>query len=195
MLRCWSWAVLVGQVGAVGSRGHRSSRSPSRVVRSAYYVYAYRSTVPLCRCTVRPRNCCSAFAFSYRNSRQPCFSLLAVVVVDHHDPNSPNCGHERSTTRVCVSLSSRPPVAAAAAVVAVACCAARAPRQMTRRAPKQLFHRPPFRRRPCRPSLCQYKRPTSKQHSFIRSRVFACTTSRCISYDCYTWHSTMRFVR
>jgi len=50
-------------------------------------------------------------------------SLLAVVVVDYYDPN---CGPERSTTRVCVShsrfvssrlVSSRPPVAAAAVVV------------------------------------------------------------------------------
>lgn len=103
------------------------------------------------------------------------------------------CGHERSTTRRTYApvSHSRPPVAAAAVVVlvaaavvlfvAVACRVARAPRQMARRALKQLFHHPPFspsRRSPrarASPAL-QYDRDTtgrgrSDVRSFARPRI------------------------
>lgn len=80
---------------------------------------------------------------------------------------------------------SRPSVAAAAVVVlVVACRIARAPRQMAPRAPKQLFHRPPFRCREIRPSPLTlfYDRPTPRANvrSFIIQRdessvLFCCT--------------------
>lgn len=114
---------------------------------------------------------------------------VSAVAVDHCDPY---CGHERSTTRIRLTLvrSSRPPpsaavvvVVAAAAVVlfvAVACRVARAPRQMARCALKQLFHHPPSSplRRPFRAhiffALLQYDPAglsTTFVHSFIRGIV------------------------
>jgi len=145
MLRCWSWAVLVGQVGAVGSRGRRSSRNPSRAVRSAYYVYVCRSTALLCRCTVRPRNCCWAFAFSYRNNQQPCYRFnrrRRPLRTRTADTNDPYMSHYRPL----VAAAAVVVVVAAAVVlfVALACHVARALHQMARRALKQLFHHPPF---------------------------------------------------
>lgn len=115
---------------------------------------------------------------------------VSAVAVDHCDPY---CGHERSTTRIRLTLvrSSRPPpsaavvVVAAAAVVlfvAVACCVARAPRQMARCALKQLFHHPPSSpfRRPLRAhiffALLQYDPAglgTTFIHSFIHEIVSA----------------------
>lgn len=106
---------------------------------------------------------------------------VSAVAVDYCDPN---CGH-RTVYDPCASHS-RPPVAAAAVVVfvvvaaavvlfvTVACRVARAPRQMARRALKQLFHHPPFSppRCPFRAHIfhaLQYDRPASERRSFIRS--------------------------